>query len=103
MSVLSFSDRRFGEKALLLDGKRFVGCTLVRCRLTYRGGTLPVFKDSHLGDCNFITKDAAANTLAFLGVLYRNGEGGLIDSLIAQLRGEVSPVSLPSLAPAAAR
>ena len=95
--IANFSDRTLEALTIVLDGKRFVRCQVVRCRLIYKGGKLPIFEDTRLIDCNFLMKDAAANTLSFLGVLYRNGESGLVDSLVAQLKGHVGVTQLPSL------
>ena len=91
----TYTGRTLKGLNLALDGKRFVDCELVQCKLTFRGTEPPEFKGTRIVDCQILFQGPAAATLQLMGQLYRSGQGSMIDSLFAHLRGEVGPVELP--------
>ena len=91
----TYSNRELRGLNLALDGKRFVGCQLIQCRLTFRGTQLPEFKDTRIVDCQVLFQGPAAATLKMLASLYQSGQGSMVDSIFAHLKGEVGPVELP--------
>ena len=92
----TYTDRELRGLNLALDGKRFVNCQLVQCRLTFKGEKLPLFKDTRIVDCQVLFDGPAANTLKLLASLYQRGQGSMLESIFAHLKGEVGPVELPT-------
>lgn len=90
----TYTGRTLRGLTLALDGKRFVNCELVDCRLTFRGEQLPTFKGTRIVDCQVLFQGPAAATLQMLSQLYRSGQGSLVESIFAHLKGEVGPTAL---------
>lgn len=95
----TYTDRTLRGLTLALDGKRFVNCQLVQCKLTFRGTQLPEFKGSRIVDCQILFQGPAAATLQMLGDLYRSGQGSMVESIFAHLKGDVGPVGPTAFGP----
>jgi hypothetical protein len=59
------------DETIELDGGSFAGATLTRCRLVYRGGTLPVLTGLTLIDPTWDFRDAALHALTMLTLIGR--------------------------------
>ena len=97
----TYANRELRGLNLALDGKRFVGCELIQCRLMFKGTALPEFKDTRIVDCQILFQGAAASTLKMLASLYQSGQGSMVDSIFAHLKGDVGPVQLSEAQPSA--
>ncbi len=95
----TYANRELRGLNLALDGKRFVDCQLTECRLTFRGAQLPEFKDTRIVDCQILFQGPAAATLKMLASLYQSGQGSMVDSIFAHLKGDVTSVDLPAMKP----
>ncbi len=95
----TYANRELRGLNLALDGKRFVDCQLIKCRLTFRGTQLPEFKDTRIIDCQILFQGPAASTLKMLASLYQSGQASMVDSIFAHLKGDIAAVELPGIQP----
>ena len=59
------------DETIEMDGGSFTGAQLIRCRLVYRGGTIPLIGNLTLIESVWDFRDAAATTLVMLSALGR--------------------------------
>lgn len=71
-----------------VDAGSFVGATLNRCLLIYRGGKLPNFSGLTVNDCRWSFQGTALNTLLMLALM-RWGHPEKAEELLAQANSEV--------------
>lgn len=96
MQMQTYTGRELRGLTLALDGKRFIGCQLIQCRLIFKGAHLPEFKDTRIVDCQILLQGAASTTMKMLASLYQSGQGSMVESIFAHLKGEVAAVDLPN-------
>lgn len=77
----------FNHETVYLDGDAFEDCEFRDCRLVYSGGEPPEFRDCKFHDCDWKFEDAAANTLAFLKVVWGVGGKGPVQAQIKEITG----------------
>jgi len=59
------------EEVIELDGGSFVGATLTRCQLVYRGGALPLVAGLTLNEPTWDFRDAALGGITMLTLIGR--------------------------------
>ncbi len=79
------SSTLFNHETINLDGERFSDCEFRSCRLVYSGGAAPVLKDCKFDDCEWKVEGAAADTLAFLKVMWAQGAKAPVQALIKEV------------------
>lgn len=77
----------FNHEAVALDGEHFADCEFRACRMVYRGGQPPSFERCRFDGCDWKIEDAAADTLAFLKVLWAAGGKAQVQGLIKEITG----------------
>jgi hypothetical protein len=77
----------YNHETVALDGETFSSCEFRDCRLVYAGGEPPAFRDCRIEDCDWKFEDAAANTLAFLKVVWGAGGKAPVQGLIKEITG----------------
>jgi hypothetical protein len=77
----------FENSDVELDGNEFDRCQFIRCRLNYRGGSLPKISNSAITRCSYTLLDSARNTIDFLRVLHASGDVGPVNDYIAIITG----------------
>ena len=88
---MRYENTKFVDETLVLDGNQYIGCTLERCSLIYRGTGV-----TEIGNCSFIdsrfTMDgAAANTLNFLSAIYHGGFQSIVEQTFNNIRSNNRP------------
>lgn len=53
-----------------IDGNRYTQCSFKNCKLTYRGGDIPLFEGCKLEFCTWNWDDAALRTIGYLRGIY---------------------------------
>lgn len=81
------SGAKFNHETLTLDGESFADCEFRDCRLIYNGGPAPVLTNCRFDDCDWKFEDAAANTLAYLKVVWSVGGKAPVQALIKEITG----------------
>ena len=77
----------YNHETVALDGESFSDCEFRDCRLIYSGGEPPHFSGCKFADCVWKFEDGAANTLAYLKLVWGLGEKALIQGLIKEVTG----------------
>jgi hypothetical protein len=67
----NYDGQSLSDQTIEGDGCSFIGSTLTRCRLIYRGGNLPVLAKAKMIDTEIEFRDCALNALAFLSYVER--------------------------------
>lgn len=75
----------FNHETIALDGESFDGCEFRSCRLTYSGGTPPRLTSCKFDDCEWKLDAAAADTLAFLKIMWTQGAKAPVQALIKEV------------------
>lgn len=75
----------YNHQTVALDGETFSDCEFAACRLIYSGGEPPTFESCRFADCEWKFEDAAANTLAFLKVMWSVGAKATVQSAIKEI------------------
>ena len=57
------------DETIEMDGGSFTGAQLIRCRLIYRGGAIPLIGNLTLTESVWEFRDAAATTLVMLSAI----------------------------------
>ena len=70
---MTFERQTFDSETVELDGNTFTDCQFQGCEIIYRGGEPPFIRDVNFNDCEFVPKDAALDTIQFLGLMYSTG------------------------------
>ena len=79
--------QEFKDQMISIDGSTFRDCQFIDCLLFF-SGLLPVdLRGSTFTHCRWEFTGPAANTLGFLGALYRRGETELVEAVLANVRG----------------
>ena len=79
----------FNHETVALDGERFSDCEFRACRLVYRGGEPPEFERCRFDGCDWKVEGGAADTLAFLKVLWGVGGKAPVQLMIKEITGPV--------------
>jgi len=81
-------DQEFVNLNISLDGGTFVGCTFQNCNLVYSGLLPATFDNCQFAACVWDFGGPAANTLAFMRMLYQAGGDvkDQIDDVIGKVR-----------------
>ena len=91
--VTTFVDHTFTGETCEMDGRDFLRCTFRDCEIIYRGRLLRV-DDCRFERCDYVFRDAASNTIAYLQKLWRQPEGRrVINDIIAK---GAPPAPVPS-------
>jgi len=81
-------NQTFEGEVVSIDGSTFRHCQFIKCVLFF-SGILPVdLCGSSFTECQWEFVGPAANTMGFLGALYRRGETHLVETVFANVRGE---------------
>lgn len=86
-----FVDGEFDGVTLDIDGNIFEGCTFKNCQLRFAGGDGAQFDKCTFDGVGILFVGAAANTLKFMGALYRSGFAPMVEATIAQMKSGVGP------------
>ena len=81
------SDTIFNHETVTLDGEEFSDCEFRDCRMVYAGGPPPVFQSCRFDDCEWKFEGSAANTLAYLKVVWAVGGKAPVQGLIKEITG----------------
>jgi hypothetical protein len=76
----------FTKNTIELDGGEFIDSTFVDCKLVYHGGALPKIEQVKLEDSRFALRGSAANTVAFLKLLWSLGEKDAVEAILADIK-----------------
>jgi hypothetical protein len=86
-SIVIAKGQTFEGEMVSIDGSTFRDCQFIKCVL-YFSGLLPVdLRGSSFTECQWEFVGPAANTMGFLGALYRRGETRLVESVFDNVRG----------------
>jgi hypothetical protein len=77
----------YNHETLDLDGESFSDCEFRQCRLVYRGGEPPHFRNCRFDDCDWRLDDAAQRTLGHLKVMWGAGAKAQVQALIKEITG----------------
>ncbi len=72
----------FNHESVALDAEAFSDCEFRDCRLIYRGGEPPKFKNCRFVGCDWQFDEAAANTLAHMKTMWAVGGKAPVQALI---------------------
>ncbi len=90
-----FSNQTFRNEAIDLDGKHFVNCKFLGCKLTFSAYEPVKFEGCFFDSCQWVFDGPAENALTFLSALYRGlGTPGseLVEGIFESIRrGGVDP------------
>ncbi|HDX4047749.1 TPA: hypothetical protein ROG05_000086 [Enterobacter soli] len=64
--------KTYTNQRVVLDGKAYEECSFVSCSIVYTGNGSISLINNTFTDCNWSFEGAAANTLQFLSVIYRD-------------------------------
>lgn len=77
----------YNHETVPLDGESFSDCEFRECRLIYRGGEPPVFRDCRFDDCEWKFDDAAARTLVHMQRVWAAGGKAQVQAMIKEITG----------------
>ena len=77
----------FNHETVVLDGQDFSDCEFRECRMVYNGGPPPDFRDCRFEKCDWKFEDAAANTLAYLKLVWSVGGKAPVQAVIKEITG----------------
>jgi hypothetical protein len=77
----------FNHETVALDGEGFSDCEFRACRMVYRGGEVPRFERCRFDDCDWRFEDAAAQTLAYLKLVWGVGGKAPVQAVIKEITG----------------
>lgn len=83
------------DQEIVVDGGSFVGATLNRCLLVYRGGPIPNVSGLRINDCQWSFEGVALNTLLMLCLL-RWGHPEKVEELLLEAEAELREAFLSS-------
>ena len=72
----------FNHETVPLDGESFSDCEFRECRMVYSGGETPSFEGCRFDGCEWKFEGAAANTLAYLKVVWGAGDKAVVQARI---------------------
>jgi len=75
----------YNHETVPLDGETFTDCEFRESRLVYAGGAPPVFSNCRFDACEWKQDDAAADTLAYLKVVWNAGGKSTVQALIKDI------------------
>ena len=81
------SSTAFNHETVVLDGEDFTDCEFRDCRLVYTGGETPSFQGCRFDGCEWKFEGAAANTLAYLKVVWGAGDKAVVQARIKEITG----------------
>jgi hypothetical protein len=79
------NDVNYNHETVLLDGETFSDCNFAACRLVYSGGELPTFDGCRFDNCEWKFEDAAAQTLAYLKLMWAVGAKAAVQTTIKEI------------------
>jgi hypothetical protein len=79
----------YNHETVALDGEVFSDCEFRACRMIYGGGEPPVFDDCRFNDCEWKFEGPAADTLAYLKLVWAVGGKAPVQALIKEITGAV--------------
>jgi hypothetical protein len=84
----TFTD--FRDERIYLDSDSFRNCTFINCEIVYTGGSIDAH-DCRFEGCRWSVEGAAANTLAFLELMYmQDGFKELVDITLDRIKGNIN-------------
>jgi len=75
----------YNHQTVSLDGEIFQGCDFSACRLIYGGGEPPVFQDCKFTACEWKFEKGAADTLAYLKIMWAVGAKPAVQDAIKEI------------------
>jgi hypothetical protein len=75
----------YNHETVPLDGEAFSDCEFRECRLVYAGGDTPAFAGCRFDACEWKIEGAAADTLAYLKLMWTVGEKATVQALIKDI------------------
>jgi len=75
----------YNHQTVQLDGETFSNCDFAACRLVYSGGALPEFESCRFDNCDWKFEDGAAQTLAYLKLMWSVGAKPTVQTLIKEI------------------
>jgi hypothetical protein len=75
----------FNHETIALDGESFADCEFRSCRLVYSGGPVPQLSGCKFDDCEWKLDGAAADTHAFMKLMWAQGAKGPVQALIKEV------------------
>jgi uncharacterized protein YjbI with pentapeptide repeats len=70
-----YTGTKFSNSEIEVDGNQYNNCNFAKCKLVYRGGKIPIFRNSNFDECSWYFADEAGNTLTFVRSMIRAGGG----------------------------
>jgi hypothetical protein len=75
----------FNHQTVSLDGEVFSNCEFAACRMVYAGGPPPQFDGCRFADCEWKFEDGAADTLAYLKLIWSVGAKAAVQATIKEI------------------
>lgn len=75
----------YNHQTVALDGETFSNCDFAACRLIYSGGPPPEFDGCRFDACEWKFEDAAADTLAYLRLMWNVGAKAAVQTTIKDI------------------
>jgi hypothetical protein len=75
LDMSDYTQGKFADARIPLDGNSYTECTFTRCRLVYRGGAPPSITDCYFDACRLEMVGAAANTVILLQAMASPSSG----------------------------
>jgi hypothetical protein len=79
------SNTTYSHDTVVLEGDTFTGCEFRDCRLIYTGGEPAILTDCKFVDCDWRLEGAAAQTLAYLKLMWSAGGKTDVQALIKEI------------------
>ncbi|WP_309604889.1 hypothetical protein [Phenylobacterium sp.] len=77
----------YNHETVTLDGEEYADCEFRDCRMVFSGGAPPAFDSCRFDGCEWKFEDGAANTLAYLKVVWSVGGKAPVQALIKEITG----------------
>jgi len=90
---MRYENRKFADQTIAIDGNQYIGCTLERCELVYRGGESTEISNCSLGSCRFTFEGPAGTTLNFLSEMYHGGFQSIVEATFNNIRSNQNQTS----------
>lgn len=75
----------YNHQTVELDGESFSNCDFAACRLIYSGGLPPEFEDCRFDSCEWKFEGGAADTLAYLRLMWNVGAKAAVQTTIKEI------------------
>lgn len=87
---MKFQEQTFEDQRIDLDENEYIGCTISRCIVAYKGTGHTVLRMNKFNDPRWVFEGPAGQTIRFLRTLYHGGGKDLVEQIIDGIREPMS-------------